>query len=212
MKTRIRKKAGGLAKRNGRVGEPAWEIARLFPTQGDWTEDDYFALDTGNQLVELSDGFLEVLPMPTMTHQWIIIFLLEQLKAFAYPKLGLVMFTGLRVRLWPGKIRDPDVAFMLKANRHRAQEKVWEGADLVMEVVSPDPESRRRDLKEKRAEYARAGISEYWIVDPKLKQITVLRLRGKKYEVFGEYKKGQTAESYLLPGFSVDMDAAFTGP
>jgi Uma2 family endonuclease len=212
MKTNVKKPARSLANRNGRAGEPAWEIARFFPSQGDWTEDEYFALDTGNQPVELSDGFLEVLPMPTMTHQWILSYLWKLLEAFAYPKLGLVMLTGLRVRLWSEKVRDPDVAFMLKANRHRAHEKFWDGADLVMEVVSPDPESRRRDLVTKRREYARAGISEYWIVDPKLKQITVLRLRGKKYEVFGEYKKGQTACSHLLPGFTVDVDAAFTGP
>src|SRR5260370_36405685 len=85
MSTKVRKTAKGLASRNGRLGEPAWEIARFFPSQGEWAEDGYFALDTGNRLVELSDGFLEVLPMPTMTHQWIVFFLMEQLKAFAYP-------------------------------------------------------------------------------------------------------------------------------
>jgi len=41
-------------------GEPTWEIAYLFPTQGNWTVAEYFALDT-NWLVEFSDGVLEVL-------------------------------------------------------------------------------------------------------------------------------------------------------
>src|SRR5262249_26001762 len=211
MKTKTEKRTKNLANRNGRFGEPAWDVARLFPSQGDWTEDDYFALDT-NRLVELNDGFLEVLPMPTMTHQWIVTYLWELLKDFAYPKLGLVLIAGLPVRLWRGQIREPDIVFMLKANRHRVHDKYWEGADLAMEVVSADAESRRRDLKKKRTDYAKAGISEYWIIDPKIKQITVLRLRGKKYEVFGEFKKGQSAKSHLLAGFSVDVDAAFTGP
>jgi len=48
-----------ILSRPSRRGEPAWEIALLFPRQGDWTEVDYFALDT-NRIVELSDGFLDV--------------------------------------------------------------------------------------------------------------------------------------------------------
>ena len=77
--------------------EPAWDVARLFPPQGQWSEEDYFALDT-NRLVEFSDGFIEVLPMPTMTHQLILVFLLDSIKAFAAmstPKLGTALFAGL---------------------------------------------------------------------------------------------------------------------
>ena len=50
--------------------EPAWQIARLFPAQGAWTVEEYLALtnDT-NHLVEFSQGYVEVLPMPTRRHQ-----------------------------------------------------------------------------------------------------------------------------------------------
>ena len=44
--------------------EPTWEIATLFPNQGQWSEDEYLALNT-NRFVEYRDGFMEVLPMPT---------------------------------------------------------------------------------------------------------------------------------------------------
>jgi hypothetical protein len=38
-------------------GEPAWEIAELFPPQGYWCEEEYLALTDGtNHLVELTDG------------------------------------------------------------------------------------------------------------------------------------------------------------
>jgi len=192
---------------NGRHHEPTWEIATLFPNQGQWSEGDYLCLDT-NHLVELSDGCLEVLPMPTTMHQLIVLYLYKLLDAFACPDLGLVVTAPLRVRLWADKFREPDVVLMLKENRHRARNDYWEGADLAMEVVSDDPDDRERDLVVKPVEYARAGIREYWIVDPKLKQITILTLRGKKYVVAGEYKTG-TAASRLLPGFSVDVDAVF---
>src|SRR6516225_2804569 len=55
-------------------GEPTWDIARLFPAQGDWSESEYLALAT-NQLIELTDGALDFLPMPTIFHQRIAQFL-----------------------------------------------------------------------------------------------------------------------------------------
>ena len=46
-------------------GEPTWDIVRLFPVQGDWSEEAYFHL-AGNthHRIELSDGVLEVLEVP----------------------------------------------------------------------------------------------------------------------------------------------------
>ena len=190
-------------------GEPAWEIAYLFPPQGAWPEYEYLALNT-NRLVELVQGRIEVLPMPTMSHQLLTAYLYGLLLAFAAGRdLGTVLFAGIRARLRPGTIREPDVVFMLQEHADRMGEKYWKGADLVMEVVSGKAKDRRRDLKEKREEYARAGIPEYWIVDPRDERITVLRLDGKKYAVHGEYLKGTTAASHLLPGFEVDVTTAF---
>ena len=51
--------------------EPAWEVALLFPAQGEWSEDDYLWLtDHTRCLVEFTDGHVEVLPMPTDAHHW----------------------------------------------------------------------------------------------------------------------------------------------
>jgi len=189
-------------------GEPTWGVTRLFPTQGDWSESDYLALNT-NQLVEFSHGFVEFLPMPTIFHQRILKFLFNALQAFVTAQnLGEVLFMGVRVQLWPGKYREPDVVFMKAEHASRITEDYWEGADLVMEVVSDGDEDRRRDLKDKRGEYARAAIPEYWIVDPKLGQITVLTLDGSTYAIHGEFSKGEQATSKLLPGFAVDVTLA----
>lgn len=188
-------------------GEPTWEVARLFPLQGNWTEEEYLALGS-NQLVEFSHGYLEVLPMPTTSHQAIVEFLHELLKLFVRPRqLGRAMFAPLKVCLWPGKFREPDVLFMLAANLGRILDEYWQGADLVMEVVSTD--NRRHDLETKRLEYARAGISEYWIVDPRPATITVLKLAGDQYVVHGEFAPGERAASALLSGFSVDVAEVF---
>jgi Uma2 family endonuclease len=202
--------AGTALAKRASVGEPAWEIALLFPEQGTWTEEDYLALDT-NRLVEFCDGSIEVLPMPTDFHQTIVAFLYDTVKAFVRPrKLGKVLFAPLRVRLWKGRIREPDIAFLLAKNKHRI-DKYWTGADLMMEVVSEDDPDR--DWKTKRAEYAKAGVAEYWIVDPRDETITVLTLgKGRKtYRVAGAYRRGQQAASVLLDGLVIDVAAAFSG-
>ncbi len=63
------------------------------------------------------------------------------------------------------------------------------GADLVMEVVSPDDPDR--DTETKRKEYARAGIREYWIIDPRDQSILVLVLEGKRYTEHGGSSRGR---------------------
>jgi Uma2 family endonuclease len=192
-------------------GEPAWEVAYLFPAQGSWTESEYLGLP-GNRLVELSNGFLEILPMPTTSHQMIVLALYRALIAFAgLDGLGTVLVAPLRVRLWKGKFREPDVVFMHAEHADRIGEDYWQGADLAMEVVSGTKEDRQRDLETKLTEYARARISEYWIIDPAQAQITVLRLKGRKYAVHGRFGRGSRAQSALLKGFEVEVDAILVG-
>jgi Uma2 family endonuclease len=187
--------------------EPTWEIAHLFPAQGRWSEEDYLALNT-NHLVEFSHGTIEVLPMPSIPHQRIVRALFKLLEQFVLEfALGEVLFSPVRVQLWPGKYREPDVVFITNSDDSRYQEQFWIGADLVMEVVSPD--DRNRDLVDKRREYARARIPEYWIVDPSLQTIIVLYLEDEAYAVHGEFSISEQATSRLLPGFVVDVSTVF---
>ena len=189
--------------------QPAWDVAKLFPFQGAWEEGDYFALQT-NQLVELIDGSLEVLPMPKTAHQLIVAFLYDLLRTFVTERdLGTVFFAGLPVRLRHKNIREPDIVFVSTDHLNRIGEDCSEGADLVMEVVSPDAGASKRDYIEKRKDYAEAGIPEYWIVDPQTQRITVLALVGNEYRVHGEFSPGQQSTSQLLAGFAVDTLAVF---
>lgn len=186
--------------------QPAWDIALLFPPQGQWSEEEYLALDT-HRRVEYSQGRIEVLEMPTQSHQLIVGLLYRLLFEFvAALRLGVVLPAGIRVRLWPGKFREPDVVFMRAEHAQRRREEYWEGADLVMEVVSSD---REHDLITKRREYAQAGIPEYWIVDPLLSTITVLVLEGDTWREHGAFKPGEVATSATLPGFQVAVDQVF---
>jgi Uma2 family endonuclease len=188
---------------------PTWEIAYLFPYQGYWDEADYMALRPKRH-VEFTDGRVEVLTMPTEAHQSVLEFLYQALRAFVMThQLGRVLFAPLRVQIRSGKYREPDLVFMLAEHAARRTNEYWLGADLVMEIVSDDRESRERDLEKKRQDYAEGGIPEYWIVDPLTEKITVLVLANEAYRVHGEFERGQKATSATLTGFEIEVAAVF---
>ncbi|HVC98738.1 MAG TPA: Uma2 family endonuclease [Pirellulales bacterium] len=180
----------------------------ILPPQGRWSEEEYLVLtDHRNRLIEFTDGFLEVLPMPTDKHQSILQFLFLAFLEFVKPRGGKLQFTPLRLRIRPRKFREPDLLMLLSATDPRRQNRFWLGADLALEVVSEDkPE---RDLVDKRGDYADAHIPEYWIVNPQDQTITVLRLQGDAYIEAGTYRRGETARSVVLPGFTITVDGVF---
>lgn len=144
--------------------------------------------------------------MPTKSHQKIVQVLLNQLLAFlSAHRLGDAISAPYRIRLRDQTYREPDLVVYLSKHLDRFGERYGEGADLVIEVVSNDAASRTRDYEDKRRDYARAGISEYWIVDPIEHQILVLQLEGEEYTPIGKYGAGEAAESKLIDGFCVHV-------
>jgi Uma2 family endonuclease len=145
--------------------------------------------------------------MPTDRHQTILEFLFVAFYLFIQPRGGKVHVAALRLRIRPGKFREPDLLLLLWATDPRREDRFWLGADLALEVVSKDkPE---RDLVDKRADYAEARVPEYWIVNPQTETITVLRLRDSVYEEAGTYRRGDAAVSILLPEFSISVADLF---
>ena len=190
--------------------EPAWDVSRLFPAQGAWSEGEYLNLPD-SRLVEFDQGTIEVLNMPSELHQALVLFLYEALVAYVRKhNLGKVLVAPLPVKLWEGKMREPDLLFMRREHADRRHSNYWNGADLVMEVISPDDPNR--DKITKRQEYARAGIPEYWLVDPTEKSVTVFTLpkQTEEYDTHGIFLMGSHAESASLPGFTVKIDELFS--
>lgn len=189
------------------VGEEAGLEINLLPLQGLWTEEQYLRLtDQTNRLIEFAEGSVEVLLMPTRQHQAISRFLFLALLAVIQPLGGTIFYAPLRVRIAPGRFREPDLVLLLDAHDPRNQNAFWLGADLVVEIVSPD--DVERDTVVKRAEYAAAGIPEYWIVHPVEATITVLTLASAAYTVHGVFQRGEQATSLLLKGFGVGVAEA----
>ncbi len=103
--------------------------------------------------------------MATSRRHWQIIFFLADLLSHfvAFRHLGVVLAESVAMRLeHAGRV--PDILFVANDHLDRLTETQLRGpADLIVEVVSED--STARDQEEKLAEYAAAGVPEYWLVD-----------------------------------------------
>jgi Uma2 family endonuclease len=115
--------------------------------------------------------------------------------------------TGFLLKRDPDTVRAPDFAFIAKANlpASRPVEAFWPGApDLAVEVLSPGDTSG--EVAEKVEEWLSAGCAALWIVDPKLKTVTIYRsLTSVQVRTAGESLVGDPE----LPGFSCAVDELF---
>jgi Uma2 family endonuclease len=190
------------------TGRWVTEVAQLYPIQSRWTEADYFALPDTNRLIELAEGTLTILPHPTNTQQRVVGKLFKLIDSFVEANdLGIIRFAPLPVRLWQDVIREPDILFVSHEHPDRIGEQSFGPPALAVEVISPS--TRRTDRRDKFDEYARAGIGEYWIVDPEAVTIEVFALEGGAYTLLVKAGPGEKAFSRLLAGVQVLVDEVF---
>lgn len=188
-------------------GEPAWEAAYLLPVQGSWNEEDFLKFHT-NRMAELVDGRLEILPMPTWLHQLILEYLFDAVRDHIreHKVGGKVLMAPLPTRLFERTIREPDLLYVQADHLPKDVRGYPNKIDLAIEIVSSGTEARQRDYIDKRADYAKAGVTEYWIVDPEELLVTVLTLSGTEYKVAQECHSGDVARSVLLSGLKISVD------
>ncbi len=172
---------------------------------GAWTEAAYFALPDTNHIVELSEGQLLVHQMPGLEHQRIVGDLVFALGTWSRTGgHGEVFHAPMPIRLWEGKIREPDIMFYAAGGEERYHGQYADPPDLAIEVLSPS--TRHIDREEKAAEYAEAGVMEYWIVDPDGRSIEVLTGAGSEgYTSRRQFVPGDEVTSTVLPGLVVSV-------
>jgi Uma2 family endonuclease len=159
---------------------------------------------------EIIAGELVVTPSPVPRHQIVSINLTRILDQFVFAReLGTLLYAPIDIRFSADNVLIPDIVFIAQARDDIIGEKVIEGPpDLVVEILSPG--TRQRDLKTKRALYARFGVAEYWLVDPEVRTVTMLNLVDDSYETIPSAENG-TIHSHVLPGLAVDPSAVFRG-
>lgn len=179
------------------------DVAQLFPTQGQWKEQDYFSLPDSMRIVELVDGELIVAPPPSIKHQRVVRILAHTLDSYVQKnQLGEVFFAPIAVRLRKRRIREPDVLFIASANADRIKDTHIEGPpDWVAEVISPG--SRHTDEVDKLEEYEEAGVGEYWLLDPEAESVRVYVRVNNSFTLIRIYSEDQSIQSATIGGFKV---------
>jgi Uma2 family endonuclease len=155
-------------------------------------------------LYELARGVLEVSEVPADDHGQIVDNVHEALSRYRHehPNEILRLAHGSDVRLLIPQLdsdRHPDLGVVFRGAPLNSRGR--QVPALVVEVASPGREAHHRDYHEKREEYLTISISEYWIIDPQTRQVTVLYREGDIW-VERVFQGDQTIESRVLPGFA----------
>lgn len=156
---------------------------------------------------ELVEGFLEEEEMPSFLHELIVGWLIETLRRWARRRGGHVAGSEAKIAIGPRRGRKPDVSVYRRGRMPAAADRLITVAPhLVVEVTSPRPQDTRRDRVDKLADYARAGIRYYWILDPQLRSLEVFELgRGGRYSIALSAASG-AVRIPGCPGLVVELD------
>jgi Uma2 family endonuclease len=115
--------------------------------------------------------------------------------------------TGFKLESDPDTVRAPDIAFV-STERIQAAGRIQgyrSGApDLAVEVLSPS--NTKREMEEKAREYFAAGARLVWIVNPKLKTVTVYRSLS---DIIMLTEKDTLDGGGVVPGFQISVAEIF---
>jgi len=177
---------------------------------GTWTYEDLFSLPDDGRRYEIIEGELYEMPAPSWAHATVIANLISAL-------IPLVTRIGGRWRTAPLAVFfqgadpvQPDIIVLLSESQAHPTERGVEGPpDLLIEVLSPS--NRGHDLLTKRALYARAGVREYWLVDPGARTVEILALDRDAFHLAVAASGDETPVSPLLGTLPITTTDLFAG-
>ena len=158
---------------------------------------------------ELYGGEVIVVPTPLPIHQVVVLRLTEILDQYARLTGGLALFAPLDIVFSEYDVLQPDVVFF-DAGRHQVID-LWRPVrvvpNLVVEVLSRS--TAARDRGRKREVFARYGVPEYWIVDPPVQTLEVLRNAGGKFDPIPTFESDALVSSATLEALTFPLPPVF---
>ena len=168
-----------------------------------------------NERIEIINGEAVMMAPPTRIHQEILMELSRQLANFLEGKKCKVYPAPFAVRLFEkdgdtpedvDTMVEPDISVVCdhdKLDKHGCK-----GApDLVVEVLSPS--TQRHDRLVKLDLYQRAGVREYWIVDPDSSTVQVFMLKDGYLHPHEVYSEKDIAKVNVLDGCFIELSKVF---
>lgn len=167
--------------------------------------------DNDSYWYELINGELVKKQSPTFEHQSISGEIEFLLMAFVKKNnSGKVLHAPLDVVLDDGNAYHPDIFFIRKERFFifHEKEKIIIGApDLVVEILSKSTASD--DRGDKKDNYEKYGVREYWLVDYQKKSIEVYNLKEERYRLTNYVESAGILRSEVLEGFELDIETLF---
>lgn len=151
---------------------------------------------------ELINGKLYLLAAPNRMHQFLISEISFELKSHIKSRKGgcHVYTAPFGVRLFDDDKTEVQPDILVICNKDIMTKKGCSGApDIVFEIVSEGNASH--DYITKLMKYQKAGVREYWIVDPKQERVSVLNFENP--EKTNEYTYEDVVSSGVLEGFEI---------
>src|SRR5215510_454314 len=185
----------------------------LMPSPGvKLTYDDFVQFPDDGMRHELIDGEHYVTPSPNTKHQRVSINLTVMIGGWLEQNpIGQVFHAPFDVVFSHYDVVEPDLLYLSNARAADAlTPKHLRGVpELVIEIGSPG--TRRRDETIKRRLYERAGVTEYWIVDPEKGTIRVYRRDGDEFARMPDLSVAANDEltTSLLPGLQIPLARVF---
>ena len=176
------------------------------------TYDDFVLFPDDGLRHELIDGEHYVTPSPNTKHQKVSLNLTLRLGSWLEQhSLGQIFYAPFDVVFSHFDVVEPDLLYLSheRAAQVLTDANVQGVPELVVEIGSPT--TRRRDETIKRALYERAGVLDYWVVDPELDVVRVYRRDGERFARPHELsaEAGDVLTTPLLPGLELTLDDVF---
>ena len=172
------------------------------------TYDDFVRFPDDGQRHELIDGEHYVTPSPNTKHQTVSLRLTVLIGSWLERNpIGRLFHAPFDVVFSNFDVVEPDLLYLSNARAADAltPQHVRGVPELVIEISSPS--TRKRDETIKRRLYERAGVSEYWVVDPDIDTVRVYRREGETFARVVELSAdaGDTLTTPLLPGLDIQL-------
>lgn len=161
---------------------------------------------------EIIEGELFVSTSPGLTHQMVSDNLLFLIRSFLKTNpIGTVVSTpGLILSNFSGVI--PDLVFFRREQRDTIvkDDRLHGPPALVVEILSPGSKNVKRDRVAKLQLYAKHGVPEYWIIDPRIMTLERYVDQGSSLILLETLRYEDSLSTTTLPGFSCQMSEIFS--
>lgn len=178
------------------------------------TYEEYLTLEDGVRYEVIDGQIYNMSPAPTTKHQAVQRELLTEFSLYLRGKTCTVFGSPIdvcfseedndikKIKEWV----EPDLVVVCDKNKIH-EKRIVGVPDLVVEILSPSTAKVDKIVKYNR--YQRAGVKEYWIVDPSNETIDVYLLHQDAFKHSGTFFKDDTLSVQLLEGFTIDLSNVF---